>query len=95
MADAYAHAYDASHKSPELHLLNCLDRFGGALNVLGRPLGAGEMRRMSLAQNITAWYREREQAGNIVEWTNSNMQKADALHMAHRLAVEAGVITDG
>ncbi len=94
MADAYAHAYDASHKSPELFLMNCLDRFGGAINVLGRPLGAGEMRRMTLAQNVVNWYREREQAGNMVEWTQSNMQKAEALNTAHRLAVELGTIVE-
>ena len=62
MASAYAYA-DGGHERPiELGLLALVDRFG-VQAVLNRPyLGAEEMRRMILAENIVAWYRDREKA---------------------------------
>jgi hypothetical protein len=91
MASAYAYA-DGGLPSKEMQLLGYLDRYGGAINVLGRPLGAGEMRRMTIAENICKWYRERENGENIVEWTNSNPQKADTLHAAYEMAKEMRLI---
>lgn len=91
MAAAYAYA-DGGHSSYEIELLGYLDRYGGAQNVLGRPLGLGELRRMTTADNILRWYRERSAAGNVAEWTASNVDKADVLNTAHRLAVEQKLI---
>jgi len=93
MASAYAYA-DGGLPSKEMQLLGYLDRYGGATNVLGRPLGAGEMRRMTIAENVCKWYQERESAGNVAEWTGSNPQKADTLHEARRLAVEMKLIEE-
>jgi hypothetical protein len=93
MAAAYASA-DGSPSSYELQLVGILDRYGGAMNVLGRPLGIGEIRRMNIAQNIVRWYEERNGASNVVEWTTSNPQAADVLNTAHRYAVELGFIKE-
>jgi len=75
-------------------LLGRLDRFGGAMNVLGRVLGAGEMRRMTVAENICKWYQAREQAENVVSWSESNLEIAERLNEAHRLAVELKLIEE-
>lgn len=78
----------------EMELLQYLDRYGGALNVLGRPLGKSEIRCMNIAQNIVNAYQEQNGAENIVEWTTSNPAKADLLHTAHTLAVELGLLKE-
>ena len=91
MAAAYAYA-DGGRPSYEIELLGYLDRYGGALNVLGRPLGLGELRRITTADNIIRWYQERNATTNIVEWTNSNAMKADGLNTAHKYAVEYKLI---
>jgi len=91
MAAAYAQA-DGGPLSYELQLLGYLDRYGGALNVLGRPLGIGELRRLTTAENICKWYQERNSAGNVVEWTESNAGKADVLNTAHKFAIEYKLI---
>jgi hypothetical protein len=93
MAAAYASA-DGGSPSKELILFQYLKDYGGALNVLGRPLGISEIRRMNVARNITGWYADRNGASNIVEWTNSNHEAADMLNEAHRLAVEMGFIKE-
>jgi hypothetical protein len=93
VAAAYAEA-DGGPTSNEMRLLRSLDRYGGAANVLGRVLGAGEIRRMNAAQNICNWYAEREAAENMVEWTESNPQKAETLNLAHKFAVEFGLIEE-
>lgn len=91
MAAAYAYA-DGGPPSYEIILLGYLDRYGGAMNVLGRPLGLGELRRTTTADNICKWYQERNATGNIVEWTGSNASKADVLNTAHKYAVEYKLI---
>ena len=91
MASAYAYA-DGGLPSKEMQLLDYLDRYGGATNVLGHPLGAGEMRRMTIAENICKWYQEREDCENVAQWTESNPQKADSLHAAYEMAKEMRLI---
>jgi hypothetical protein len=91
MAAAYAQA-DGGPQSDELRLLGYLDRYGGALNVLGRPLGAKELRRMTVAENIKTWYEERGKVENMVEWTQNNPDKAEALHHAYKEAVKLGLL---
>lgn len=92
MAAAYAQAASGRPYSQELILMDRLERFGGAMNVLGRVLGAGEMRRITLAQNIVTWHQQREQAGNVAEWTASNMEAATMLDLAYKSAVELGYL---
>lgn len=84
MAAAYEYA-DGGQQPYELKLLSYLDRFGGALNVLGRPLGAGEMRRMCVAENIYKWRVEREKSESWAAWETDNPDKAEALHEAYKL----------
>jgi hypothetical protein len=93
MAAAYASA-DGGLPSKELALYEYLTNYGGAMNVLGRPLGIGEIRRMNLARNIVHWYAERNGAANVVEWATSNPQAADVLNTAHHYAVELGFIKE-
>lgn len=93
MATAYACA-DGGPPSEEMRLLGYLDRYGGAVNVLGRPLGAKELRRMTIAENICKWYQEREAANNVAGWATSNPQKAEVLHEAYKLAKEMKFIEE-
>ena len=79
--------------SKELRLLNFIDRFG-VEGVLGRTLGASEIRRMASAESIATWYEEQYKAQNIVEWQQSNPEKAEALHEAYKLAVEMKLIEE-
>ena len=48
-------------------LLRYIDRFG-AQAVLGRTLGAGEMRRMAAAERIVNAYQSRKKADSWAEW---------------------------
>ena len=76
----------------ELELLSLLDRYGGAQNVLGRPLGYGEIRRMNYCQNVIAWYRERaassddEGRADWARWAGEYPDRAAVLNEAARLA---------
>lgn len=65
---------------PDLELLYSVDRFGG-WSIFGRAIGAAEMKRMILSENIVKWYRERAQ-GNWAEWAQANPGKAAALNQA-------------
>ena len=98
MADAYAFADGGGRQPHELELHGYLQHFGGALNVMGRPLGLGEMRRMMVAVNINDWYHQREAhrdaEGNINfgEWCDQNPTQADALDAAYKLAKDMGLV---
>jgi hypothetical protein len=72
-----------------------LTRFGGALNVLGRPLGAGEIFRISTVKNIVNWYRERENSPNWAAWEKVNKERAEYLASIHKMAVDMGYIKNG
>jgi hypothetical protein len=55
-------------------------------------LGAGEIRRMILAENIKTWYDDRKRDG--AKWVDDNPEAAGMLTLAHRLAVEEGLIEE-
>lgn len=91
-ARAYAYAHAGGTPPEELILAGYLKHYGGAVNVLGRPLGIGEIRRMSTCENIINWYNERKNADNWVAWERMNPEKKDFLDMAHKYAEEMGMI---
>lgn len=62
----------------------------GAEAVFGRPLGYGEMRRMTLAENIVADFEARRKSGNWVSWEIEHPDEADLLKECERLASDAG-----
>jgi hypothetical protein len=94
-ASAYAFAHAGGQPPEELILAGYLQHYGGAVNVLGRPLGIGEIRRMSTVENIVNWYREREAADNWAAWEKLNADKKQNLDHAYKLAVEMGMIKNG
>jgi hypothetical protein len=76
----------------ELLMLGYIDRFG-VRAVMGRDtLGAGEIRRMIVAENITeAWksrdrYRDKDGVANWSEWAGKHPQLNSILTTAERLA---------
>ena len=88
MAAAYAYADNSGPIPQELRLLNAIDRFG-ASEVLGRPLGAGEIRRMRLAENVVAAYRSRQNSTNWATWAKENPD------MNHLLITAMELLNDG
>jgi len=73
---------------PELRLLSAIDRFG-ALAVLGRSLGAGEIKRMRLAENVVAAYQSRANSTNWAVWAKENPE------MNHLLLTAMELLNDG
>ena len=49
---------------------------------------------MAIAENISRWYDERKKAENPGEWAEKNDKESSALTVAHRLALEYGLIKD-
>ncbi len=88
MADAYRYA-SGGPISREIQLLGYLDHFG-AQAILGRPLGAGEVRRLVTAENIVKAYQGRAAAENWATWANENPVLSALL-----FEVEKGVMEDG
>lgn len=66
-------------------MLNYIDRFG-AEAVMGRTLGAGEIRRMVAADNVLRAYRSRAHAENWAKWAAENPALNRILNEAIRLA---------
>jgi len=75
--------------SPELELLSNI-RVYGAEAVVGRPLGAGEIRRMNVAKNIVNAYNDKINADNQAQWAKDNKNKDAILMEALKLAMEMG-----
>ena len=73
---------------PELRLLSAIDRFGASA-VLGRSLGAGEIKRMRLAENVVAAYQSRAQSANWATWASENKE------MNHLLITAMELLNDG
>ena len=91
---AYAYACGDGEQPREIYILNCIDRFG-VRAVLGRDvLGSKEIKLMAIAENIDRWYGERKRAENPAKWAEENVNEATALTVAHRLALEQGLIKD-
>lgn len=82
MAAAYDYAERGGQRPAELQMLAYLDRFGGAVNVLGRPLGAGEMRKMAMAENVVMAYQARSKSKNWAVWAQKNKAEAKLLEAA-------------
>jgi hypothetical protein len=89
-AAAYAQAAGGP-SSNESTLLGYIDRFG-AQNVLGRPLGLGEIRRMIITENIIAWYSEMENAANWIAYSQEHPGRFALLEEARELAEEEGLL---
>lgn len=89
IALAYLYAEGDCQGPPprELQLLYAINRFG-AQAVMGRSLGAGEIKRMSAAENIVNWFRERTKAINWATWSKENPGKAHMLEVAAQIARE-------
>lgn len=85
MAAAYRHADEGEPPPPELVALGYIDRFGAAA-VYGRTLGAGEMRRMALAENVVNAYKARARAENWAQWAQENRQASELLAQAAKAA---------
>ena len=68
----------------DLLLLRYVDRFG--LGVLGRAPGAGELRRMSMAERVMKAYQERAKSDNWAAWAISNPDLAGLLEIGAREA---------
>lgn len=62
------------------------------MNVLGRPLGAGEINRMTAVSNIVSMYKEREASDNWAAWDRMNEDKKKYLDEAYKLALEMGMV---
>jgi len=92
MAAAYAYA-DGGQMPAELRLLHEIDRFG-AQAVFGRPLGAGEMRRMMIAETIVNLYRARAAAENWAAWETANPELAALLNAALKAAIDEGLLDE-
>jgi len=63
-----------------------LELYGGALNVLGRPLGAKEIFRINYIDNILHAYDSRKRAENWATWTQENRDMARMLNKVQRIA---------
>ena len=83
IANAYRYA-EGVGVSREIELGLTVSRFG-AQSVFGRVIGAGEIRRIAMAERIVRAYREREQAENWAKWVENNPHDAELLSIAAEL----------
>jgi len=72
----------------ELELLSAIQAYG-AQAVIGRPLGAGEIRRMNVASNVIAYHKQRAASGDWVKWGTDNPDEAALLNRAMLMAEAA------
>ena len=77
----------------ELYLLFEIKRYG-AVNVLGRPMSALEIKRIGIAENIVNICNERSNEQNKADWMNQNPGKANTFNHALGLAINMGLIDD-
>lgn len=84
MGSAYAYCVGEADPPDEWVLLGYLDRFG-AEATYGRQIGAGEMRRMVIVENVISAYRESKNTSSLAEWIKHN-------HDKYRLLGEASEI---
>ena len=75
----------------ELYLLFEIKRYG-AVNVLGRPMSALEIRRIGIAEDIVNICYERGSEPNKADWMNQNPDKAKLFNYALGLALEMELI---
>jgi hypothetical protein len=79
IAAAYRHAEGEGEMPRELELLRYIDRFG--LGVLGRAPGAGELRRMAMAERTVKAYQALHQSENWAAWAEKNTGDAKLLEI--------------
>lgn len=93
MAAAYAYAEGSGPMPREYELGQHLEAFG-VQAVLGRVMGAGELRRIAAVRNVVEAYRSRARYRdgggneNWAEWASHNHQAAEVLNMAARAMEE-------
>jgi hypothetical protein len=85
MSAVYAYARDGGPKPKELEWMQLIDRFG-AQAVLGRALGAGEMRRGMLAEAVYRAYRGYTAAADRAKWESENPEAYKLYLTAMKLA---------
>jgi len=83
-AAAYLYAAGDGPKPDELILADYIARFG-VQAVIGRTLGAGEMRRIMACENIARAYARRQAAEDWVKWNSDNLGEAAILREAEGL----------
>lgn len=92
MASVYRYLTNGGQKPQELERLDYLDRFGGAINVYGRPLGAHEIRHMELADNVRRAFYSRRAATNAdggwSKWAQDHPYYSNLLIYAEQLTEE-------
>lgn len=88
MAAVYQHMEDSGPKPDVLRLVDYIDRFG-VQAVMGRAtLGAGELRTMTLADNVRraywsrASYRDQSGQENWAEWAQKYPEYNEILNLA-------------
>ena len=62
------------------------------MNVLGRPLGAGEIFRITAVKNIVNMYKDREASPNWAAWEKQFPERKAYLDEAYKLAVDMGYV---
>ena len=67
----------------ELELLRYIDRFG--LGVLGRAPGAGELRRISMAERVVMAHKAMHQSENWAAWAEKHPSDAKLLEIGAEL----------
>ena len=83
-AAAYIHASGGRY-SPEIRLLQYIDRFGVEAVMGRKTLFAREMRRMIHAENLVKAYNERNRS-DAPTWVKDNPEMNKLLYEAQRLA---------
>jgi len=77
----------------EIELSNSFKRFG-AFTVLGRPMSALEIKRISLAERVVNTCVERGGDLNAAVWMQSNPEKAEFFNWAMMQALDMGLIKE-
>lgn len=79
IAAAYRYAAGEGKMPRELETLRYIDRFG--LGVIGRPPGAGEMRRISIAERVVKAYQDMNKSDNWAAWASAHPNDAKLLEI--------------
>ena len=93
MASAYANA-EGGHYSKELEDLYLIERFGVQAIKNRQYLGKKELKDMLLAEGVKNSYLEKENSDNVVEWIETNPERADLVHAAYKAAKELGMVNN-
>ena len=93
MAAAYLYAEGSGPCPKEIEIGMHVETFGAAA-VLGRVMGAGELRRITAARNVVRayqsrkYYRDRDVNENWVEWTREHPDLSRILDAAEQVVEE-------